>query len=98
MSGIDDSEMLDNIKFCINLAYINRKKRTYSEQDGKRQDSFNKAIKHIARVVRSEVWCLMAVSITSTVSDSVTCEKHQRCKNCNYIGNDNGQKQKASLN
>ena len=45
---------------------------TYCEQAGKREDSFNKALKHIARVVRSEVWRFIAISMTSTASDSVT--------------------------
>ena len=46
---------------------------TYSEQDGKREESFSRAIKAIALVVRSKVWCLIATSMTSTASDSVTC-------------------------
>lgn len=51
------------------------KKSTYCEQVGKRLDSFSKAIKHIARVVRSNEWLLKEVSKTSTASDSVTCSK-----------------------
>ena len=46
---------------------------TYSEQDGNREESFNRAIKAIALVVRSEVCRLIVISATSTASDSVTC-------------------------
>ena len=48
---------------------------TYSEHDGKREESFSKAIMPIALVVRSEPMRLIAVSATSTASDSVTCEE-----------------------
>lgn len=54
------------------------KELTYSEQDGKREDNFSKAIKAIALVVRSEVCRLIAISATSTASDSVTCSA--KCK------------------
>lgn len=49
--------------------------KTYCEQEGNRLDSFNKAIRHIAQVARSKEWHLMAVSMTSTASDSVTCSR-----------------------
>lgn len=52
---------------------VKKKAVTYSEQDGKREESFNRAIKDIALVVRSDVWLLMASSMTSTASDPVTC-------------------------
>lgn len=37
---------------CMHKVKYQREK-TYCEQDGKRLDSFNKATRHIARVVRS---------------------------------------------
>ena len=47
---------------------------TYSEHDGKREESFSKAIMAIALVVRSESWRFIAVSTMSTASASVTCK------------------------
>lgn len=54
---------------------------TYFEQGGKRLDSFNRAIRHIARVVRSEGRAI-AVSTTSTASASVTCSRQENCPSC----------------
>lgn len=51
---------------------------TYFEREGNRLDSFNKAIKHIARVVRSEESRPIAVSTTSTASASVTCSRQEK--------------------
>lgn len=42
--GVFKGSMHKQVSYNTNLANINRKKPTYSEQDGKQQDSFNKAI------------------------------------------------------
>jgi len=46
---------------------------SYSEQEGNREDSFNRATKVIAFVVISNEWRFKAISTTCTTSDSVTC-------------------------
>uniref|UniRef100_A0A7C9DS48 Uncharacterized protein n=1 Tax=Opuntia streptacantha TaxID=393608 RepID=A0A7C9DS48_OPUST len=52
--------------YCTIISFI------LCEQAGNREESFNRATKHIARVVTSELWRLTATSIASTASDSVT--------------------------
>lgn len=57
---------------------MNDKISTYSEQEGNREESLNRAIKAIALVVRSNLWHLIATSMASTASDSVTCSGIQK--------------------
>lgn len=57
-----------------------RDRDPYAEHGGKREESFNRAIKAIAFVVRSELWRLMALSTTSTASHSVTCQEKLNLK------------------
>uniref|UniRef100_A0A7C9DNR1 Uncharacterized protein n=1 Tax=Opuntia streptacantha TaxID=393608 RepID=A0A7C9DNR1_OPUST len=52
--------------YCTIMSFI------LCEQGGNREESFSRAIRHIARAVLSELWRLIAVSTTSTASDSVT--------------------------
>jgi len=57
-------------------------KWTYSEIEGKPDDSFRRATNAITFVVKSELWPAMASSIASTASDSVTCSRQSNthCK------------------
>jgi len=69
---------------CAVVDNNNLKNRSYSEHEGKREESFSNATKAIAFVVRSDAWRFMAISTMSTASDSVTC-KHEKLKADNFL-------------